>query len=128
MFGRKDNNNPERLESIVGPETEIKGTLVSKGMIRIDGKIEGDIQHTGDLIIGPKGVINANIIATNLTLAGSVFGDLDVQGRLELLSTARLVGDIRVGSLVVADGAHFQGASVMRSEGQGPETAAKKGY
>lgn len=126
MFGRKDHDSPDRLETIIGAETEFKGTLVSKGMVRIDGKIEGDIQHTGDLVIGPKAVINANIRSTNLTLAGNVRGDLDVQGRLELLSTARLIGDIRVGNLVVADGAYFQGTSVMRSEGQDAPEA--RGY
>lgn len=105
-----------KVETIIGEGTEIKGTIQSTGVVRIDGYLEGSIVHAGDLIIGPKGRLQAQIKSTGLAVAGEIRGDVEVEGRLELLAGARLFGDIRCGHLVVHEGATFHGRSLMSSD------------
>lgn len=116
MFGKKQSEaiNLDRVDTIIGKDCELKGTLQASGVIRIDGRLQGDIIHSGDLVIGENALIIASIKARNVTVAGEVRGNIDAEGRLELVPTAKLYGDIRVGNLVIADGAVFRGSSEMK--------------
>jgi cytoskeletal protein CcmA (bactofilin family) len=118
MFGssRKptaDSLNYGKIETIIGEGTEIKGTIESSGVVRVDGYLEGTVNHSGDLIVGPKGRVIANIKSKGLAMSGEVRGDIQVEGKLELLPGARLHGDVRCGHLVVHEGALFHGRSNM---------------
>src|SRR5215217_5099445 len=42
-------------ETVIGANTSIVGTLKSDGNIRIDGRVEGDIEILGNLIVGESG-------------------------------------------------------------------------
>jgi cytoskeletal protein CcmA (bactofilin family) len=111
------------VDTVIGKETEVKGSISSTGVIRIDGKVEGEIAHKGDVIVGETGRIAANITARNLAVAGSVSGNIDASGKLELLPSARVVGDIKTGSLLISEGALFKGRSEMVT----PEERPAKG-
>lgn len=104
---------PGKVDSIIGEQAEIKGEIHSKGVVRVDGLLQGTIQHQGHLIVGPTGRLIANIKAESLAVAGEIRGDVEVEGRLELMAGARMLGDIRCGHLVVHAGATFQGRSSM---------------
>lgn len=128
MLGRKKLPRMDRVDTIIGKETEFKGTVRSQGVLRVDGKVEGEISHNGDVVVGEHGSVVANIRARHVAIAGEVRGNIEADGRLELVSSARLHGDIRVGQLVVADGAQFQGTSMMRTsdEKQKPTLGARE--
>jgi cytoskeletal protein CcmA (bactofilin family) len=119
-----------KIDTIIGKETEFKGTLTSTGMIRIDGRVEGEIIHKGDIAVGDTGNLNANIKARNVTVAGTVTGNIDATGRLELLASARVFGDISIGTLVIGEGALFRGSSEMKASEKGmpgkPDKASDK--
>lgn len=108
----------DKVQTIIGEGTEIKGTIQATGVIRIDGILEGSIVHNGDLIIGPKGRVTADIRSKGLAVAGEVRGNVETEDKLELLPGARLYGDIRCGHLVVHEGAMFHGRSLMANEEQ----------
>lgn len=120
MFGgakkTADSLNYGAVQTVIGEGTEIKGSIQATGVVRIDGSLEGTIQHQGDLIIGPKGKVNADIKSKALAVAGEVRGNIDIEEKLELLPGARLYGDIRCGHLVVHEGAMFHGRSLMANE------------
>lgn len=111
-----DSLNYGKIETVIGEGTEIKGTIESSGVVRVDGYLEGTIHHSGDLIVGPKGRIDANVKSKGLAMAGEVRGQVEVEGKLELLPGARLHGDVKCGHLVVHEGALFQGRSQMGAE------------
>ncbi len=111
-----------RVDTIIGKETEVKGTVTSAGVIRIDGKVEGEIIHKGDIAVGETGLVTANIKARNVAVGGTVTGNVEAAGKLELLPTARVVGDVKAGSLVISEGAYFKGHSDMA----GPEERPAK--
>lgn len=108
-----DSLNYGKVETVIGEGTEIKGTFESSGVVRIDGYLEGTIHHSGDLIVGPKGRIVANVRSKGLAMSGEVRGEIEVEGKLELLPGARLHGDVKCGHLIVHEGALFHGRSNM---------------
>lgn len=130
MFGSAkktgDSLNYGSVQTIIGEGTEIKGTIQATGVIRIDGCLEGTIDHRGELIVGPKGRVLADIHAKSLAVAGEVRGKVEAEEKLELLPGARLYGDIRCGHLVVHEGATFQGRSLMGDTQPQTQAAAAK--
>jgi cytoskeletal protein CcmA (bactofilin family) len=114
MFRSKESGNRGgAFESVLGKGIEIQGTMLSKGSLRVDGKLQGKLQSECDVMIGHGAVVKAHIEAANVTIAGDVTGNVKCTGRLELLSSGRLRGDISVGSLVISEGAVFSGAAEM---------------
>lgn len=118
MFGKKDNNNSVKPSSssssnvtYIADDCEIKGSIDSKGNARIDGKVEGTIRISGDLVIGQSAILQANIEAQTISIAGEVRGNVKAKDLLELASTSRLYGDINTKQLKIDQGARFVGNS-----------------
>jgi len=97
--------------------TTIKGKINSKGDVRVDGNIEGDLNTTGRLIIGENGKVNG-ALDTNYT---EVSGKLELKKinskTLKLKSTARFEGVVEVEELIVESGAIINGSINMKSAG-----------
>ncbi len=100
-------------ETIIGQGTAIEGNIKATGLVRIDGKIEGTIETQGDLVVGTDGIVNAQIQAENVVVAGQVHGAITASGRLEIGKTGKLYADAQVGALVIEEGALFQGQCQM---------------
>ena len=125
VFGAKDKKvkQPIRtsaktaaeIETILGPNTSIKGDVRSSGGIRIDGDLEGTIDIAGNLVVGEAAKVVATINAHNVQIQGTVQGDVTAR-RLEVLDTGKLWGNITVDSFVLDDGGFFSGQSAMQSE------------
>jgi len=108
----------EQVETIIGPGASIKGTISARSTVRIDGELDGDINAAADLIVGETGNVKNQINARNAVIAGTVAGKVDVQGKLELLPTAKVTADQTVGALVIAEGAVFIGNCTMRQSSE----------
>lgn len=115
MFGKRSGEtlSNSRIDTLLGEATTIRGNLHSTGVVRIDGTLEGQVDHDGIPVVGPKGRIIANVRARGMTVAGEVRGDVEVEGTLELLPGAALHGDIRCAHLVIREGAVFEGRCQM---------------
>ncbi len=116
MF-RKDlgpSGDQDKVNTLIGVGTEIKGNLKATGGIRIDGRVDGEILHDGDLVVGEEGVVEANIKTRNATIAGEVHGNIEASGRVEIVATGKLLGDIVVTTLIINEGALFDGNCQMK--------------
>ncbi len=113
MFMSRDTAQKATFESVLGKGIEIEGTVHSKGSIRVDGRIKGKVECGADVMIGQSSVVNADINGANVTISGSVAGNVNCTGRLEILSSGTLKGDACSGSLVISEGAKFFGSSQM---------------
>ena len=89
----------EEFEFLLGRNSILCGNLQTKGASRIDGHFKGIIVSENDVLIGPNGVIEANIFGENVTVAGNVTGNIVARGTLEILASGVLNGDIKAGSL-----------------------------
>lgn len=116
MFGnnKRTINHMGEVETIIGKDTIIKGNISGNGTLRVDGQVEGDINTTGNVMVGEKGTITAQCKAMNATIAGTVYGNMDITEKLELLPSGQIYGDIKVGVLIIGEGATFKGACIMR--------------
>ncbi|HLW72230.1 MAG TPA: polymer-forming cytoskeletal protein [Candidatus Binataceae bacterium] len=107
--------NDESFQSRIGKGAKISGKLNFRAPAKIEGEVDGEI--TGDEILIAEGaIVTARIAATRLTVAGQVSGEIIVRERLELLPTARLKCAITTPSLVLNEGAQFEGDCKMPGE------------
>jgi cytoskeletal protein CcmA (bactofilin family) len=105
--------DPERTNSACTSRVaRISGRVEFRGLAKIEGDAEGEI--TGDDIeIEPSAVVTGQITANSLKVAGHVDGEIVARERVEVLSTARLRCTITTPTLVVAEGARFEGDCKM---------------
>ncbi|MCR5444205.1 MAG: polymer-forming cytoskeletal protein [Bacteroidales bacterium] len=102
--------------NIITDGTVIKGDVVATGDFRLDGKLEGNIQLNGKLVVGDSGVVQGNVLCQNANIIGTVNGNLSVKELLSLHSTARVRGDILINKLSIEPGATFSGKCRMIDE------------
>ena len=117
MLGRNKGAPVEKIETVIGPNSNFKGSLVCDGSVRIDGVCEeGVIQTVGNIVVGPEAQVAAELIAENVSVRGAVTGSITASGRLEILSTGKVWGDANVGSFLLDEEGFFKGNLVMKDE------------
>jgi cytoskeletal protein CcmA (bactofilin family) len=108
-------NGETAFESRIGKGTKISGKLFFKAPARIEGEADGEI--SGDeIVIAAGAVVTARISATSISIAGTVSGEIVARERVELLPTARVRCTISTPSLVLSEGAKFDGDCKMPRE------------
>lgn len=113
--------------NLVGSGTTIKGEFDSKGDVRVDGKIIGEVRSKGKIVLGDSGVIEGDLFCTNADLSGKVEGKADVTELLSLKASAVFQGDIKTNKLSIEPGAKFTGTCTM-DQNEMPDTReASKG-
>ncbi|MEP6742822.1 MAG: polymer-forming cytoskeletal protein [bacterium] len=102
------------LSGFVGSGTLVTGETNFKALMRVDGQLSGRItSSSGTLIVGANGKVDANIEVAIAVIHGTVNGDIIASQRLELGRAAKLSGNIQTPSLVIEQGALFEGSSKM---------------
>ncbi len=109
-----------KIENILGPTATYKGHLKAEGNVRIDGYFEGSIETLGNVVVGEAAKVVADITASNIQVWGAVKGSIVASGRLEILPTGRVWGEIKVASLLIDEGGLFRGQSSMPSTEREP--------
>ena len=98
--------------------TEITGDIVSDSNIIVEGDVIGNISCSGKVIIGNTGKITGNLVCIDADIEGTLEGELTIENLLVLRSTARITGDIETVRLAIEEGGFFEGACVMKKQGE----------
>ena len=93
----------------IGEESFFEGRFAIRGSLRIDGKFEGQALLVDQLQIGPKGRVKTNITATSVVVEGVSIGNITASRRILLLSTARVLGELKTPELIIQDGVILEG-------------------
>jgi cytoskeletal protein CcmA (bactofilin family) len=102
------------LGGFVGSGTVVTGEATFKAMMRVDGHLSGRISSSsGTLIVGANGRVDANIEVAVAMIHGTVHGDIIATQRLELGRAAKMNGNIQTPSLMIEQGAIFEGSCKM---------------
>jgi len=102
------------LSGFVGGGTTLTGEANFKAMMRVDGHLSGRVSSTsGTLIVGANGKVDANIEVAVAVIHGTINGDIIATQRLELGRAAKVNGNIQTPSLVIEQGAIFEGSCKM---------------
>jgi cytoskeletal protein CcmA (bactofilin family) len=125
MFGKKNNEDRGKVETIIGNGTKVEGDISTKGSLRVEGEVIGKIVAEGDLFIGEDGNINSQIKARKVIVAGKVKGNVVASDKFELLAKGELEGDIKSKVLKIEEGAKFVGNSKLFNEKNDPKISVK---
>ena len=104
---------PGNEVTVVGQCARLEGTVVSAGSLRIEGQVKGKVTAEGDVTLSSTSQVQADIHAQNVTVSGQFRGNIVAKGRAELARGGRVDGNITAKGLVIADGAVFNGQSIM---------------
>lgn len=90
--------------------------------------MQGSIRLTdGNVTIGPKGRVTAEIEAREIIIRGKVSGKLRGRERVQILRTGEASGDIVTRCIAIEEGAVFRGTiDVVRGEEARPGRSAGK--
>ncbi len=94
----------------------MKGVLRVKGVVLVEGRVEGEVFAADHLIVGESGNVLGNIQAGHLTNRGTIQGDVSAGNKVVLVEKSHLTGDISAFQLVVEEGSVFDGRCKMLSK------------
>lgn len=100
--------NPS-ANTVLGKDTVFKGELNTEHPILVEGTLEGLLKSQGDVFVGQKGMIKADISGNKVIVSGQVVGNIEALQGLEINGTGRVYGDISGARLVIEKGAIYRG-------------------
>ena len=112
---KHSNESDGLMNTIIGKDTIITGTLDIKGELRVDGTVKGKIISSDCVTIGATGVVEAEIEAESAIIAGRMIGNVVTNEKIELQAKCEMEGDLRTKSLIIEQGAVFCGACNMKN-------------
>ncbi|NOY08925.1 MAG: polymer-forming cytoskeletal protein [Spirochaetes bacterium] len=95
--------------STIGENSFFEGKFAVKGSLRIDGKFEGQTLLVDQLQVGPGARVKTSIHATSIVVEGTIIGNITASKRILLLSSARVLGNIKTPELIIQDGVVLEG-------------------
>jgi len=98
-------------QSVISKEMKITGTIDSSGSLRFDGKLDGELNCSGNVTIGKDADVKGNLNASSVIIGGTVNGNVTAKDKIEMKASARVTGDIKSKRLSVEDGVTFVGKS-----------------
>ena len=122
MKSRNDASKGD-LNGFLDAGSHIQGELQFEDTFRIDGKLTGKAVSHGDLVVGEGGEVDADVEVGRLFVSGTLRGTVTASRRIEITAGGKVLADIRTPSLVIEDGAVFEGGCSMTSA---PGKAAAK--
>jgi cytoskeletal protein CcmA (bactofilin family) len=102
-----------KLDTVIGPETELKGELSVRGSLRLDGRIEGNVSVMDSLFMGKEAHIHGEVHCREGVIAGRIEGNVFAQGAVELQGGAVVIGDITCRNLILDREAFLDGRVKM---------------
>lgn len=99
----------ELVNTVIGEDSHLNGEIHTQRSIRIEGTLDGTIQSQGEVFIGEKSRVKANIVAKQVTVSGEVNGNIEATNGLFISKTGRVYGDISGDRLTIEEGAIYKG-------------------
>ena len=107
----------EQVDTIVGAQVELTGSLKNTGSIQIHGRINGDVTSEASVFVGETAVVTGPITAKHVEVAGQVHGSITAEHQIELHPKSVVRGDLTTSQLSIKPGAIFVGTSNMALNG-----------
>ncbi|WP_214227097.1 polymer-forming cytoskeletal protein [Pedobacter sp. B4-66] len=105
--------NQQEISTLIGDGFVLNGELTGASVIRIDGKVTGNVKTGNGIILGEKGIIIGDIETTSAIIYGTVNGKVKVN-QLEIKKTGKVNGDIKTETLEIELGAQYNGNLEMK--------------
>jgi cytoskeletal protein CcmA (bactofilin family) len=95
----------------IGPTVSIKGELTSDEDLILECQLDGQVRLREDavLTIGRTATVNADLRGARIKVMGQVNGSIAATERIELTTTATVVGNLSANQVVLEEGSTFSG-------------------
>jgi len=125
------NNGQEANLSILAAGMRVTGTLETDGVVRIEGRVEGNLSAGGQVLISAGGVVEGDVTTRQAIVAGEVRGQIIASESVELKPGCTVHGDIATPRIKVEEGGEVNGNLRMtdqrvQRDGRGPGQRAEK--
>jgi cytoskeletal protein CcmA (bactofilin family) len=110
---------PQPSCTYIDASSEFTGSLKLQKSVHIDGSIEGDLDCSATVTIGPSGKVTAHIRAESVLIDGEVHGDIEARTGITLRKSARVYGDLKTEGIVIERGAKVEGQITIGPSGGG---------
>ena len=107
-FDSVEKKEKPQKDQYLGKGSRVTGKLNVDETVQVDGNVEGDI-FAETLILGEAAVVTGQINGQTVVIKGQVTGDINARTRVEIYGSGKLQGNIVAPSLVVHEGAIFEG-------------------
>ena len=108
----------KNVQTMIGAEAVVNGPIKLRGGIIVYGKVYGDIHTEGPVRITLSGEVIGDIQASDAHIGGRIQGNVTVSNRIVLGRQSELKGDLIYHSLVIEDGAQFEGSCTVIGDKQ----------
>jgi len=116
MMPKQDIKRKEAPVVTFGKQTSFNGHLKFRETLLVQGKFKGTIEATGALVVDKDAVVDADrIMVSSLTVYGTVIGNIHAIDKVDMMSGAKVQGDVTAARLRIADGVLFEGQCSMTS-------------
>ncbi|MDR3335883.1 MAG: polymer-forming cytoskeletal protein [Treponema sp.] len=105
----------EDFDTILSGDIDFSGILNFEKPFLIRGKVSGEIDAKGLLVVDESAVVEANIRASHVIVRGTVRGNISAAERVELSVTGKLTGNVTApeGGFFMETGCMFNGRCTM---------------
>jgi len=108
------NRDPKpTIDTLIGKSSRVEGDVDFSGGLHLDGRITGSVRAPDTsgsaLSVSESGCIEGAVEVPNVTLDGTVRGDIHARQRLVLGAHAKVLGNVHYGIIEMALGAQIQG-------------------
>lgn len=107
--------NQQEISTIIGEGYVFTGELRGSSVIRIEGKIIGNVNVEGGVVLGEKGNIEGDINTQSAIIYGTISGNVKAT-QLEIKKTGYVNGDITTDTLEIELGAQYNGKLNMQRQ------------
>ena len=112
--------NQQEISTIIGQGYTFTGELSGASIIRIEGKIIGNVRVESGVVLGENGIIEGDIYTKSAIIYGTVSGNVQAD-QLEIKKSGRITGDITTNNLEIELGAQYNGRLNMQNKQGGNE-------
>ena len=113
--------------SLLSKKVNIVGDIEGNEDLHVEGRFKGTIKITGNILVGPTGVVDADVEAENIIIQGKINGNVLARQQLEIQSLGQLIGDCSAQSIDIKEGAVFEGRSNMLKPAASPAHSTQPG-
>jgi len=100
--------------SIVAGDLEIMGHLETRGVVKVEGRVTGNLTALEQVLVAAGAVVEGDIVTREAVIGGVVLGGIEASERVELLDTAVVTGNIITARLLIHEGGRINGEVMMR--------------
>ena len=100
--------------SVIGAGLKIRGEISGNSDLHIEGEAQGQIRLTGGRVsVGPSGNVQADVDAREISIEGSLQGNLKASESVRLGPSSKVQGSILAPRIGIEDGARLRGKVEM---------------